>query len=271
MILGLAAWGLRDTPLEEQLVLAQSLDVTLVELSIANYSKDPIQLDSTESDCAKVKALYAAHGISTMCACTGNDFTGDDVAAQVDKVKTVIRLAEKLEVKLLRIFAGFSSDSVVYGARLETMLAALREIASYGRMHGVLPCVETHGGVVAHDGVLTHFASASTRVDLLERIAATGCAIQYDPANLAAVGDADPAALYGKFAGSIAGVHLKDFRDAGTGVLPATCGEGRLNWDDLLSALEDYAGPALIEYELTDDVADGMKRSLEFLRGKGVR
>ena len=50
------------------------------------------------------------------------------------------------------------------------------------------------------------------------------------------------------------------------GVLPAACGEGRLDWPELMAALKEFDGPAMIEYELTGDVRDGMRRSLDFLK-----
>ncbi|UKI31171.1 MAG: hypothetical protein L6W00_25615 [Lentisphaeria bacterium] len=59
---------------------------------------------------------------------------------------------------------------------------------------------------------------------------------------------------------------MKDFRSVEGGVLPAACGEGRLDWPKLMAALGDYDGPALIEYELPGDVEDGLRRSLAFLK-----
>ena len=49
-------------------------------------------------------------------------------------------------------------------------------------------------------------------------------------------------------------------------MLPAACGEGRLDWPELMAALKEFDGPAMIEYELTGDVRDGMRRSLDFLK-----
>ena len=33
-----------------------------------------------------------------------------------------------------------------------------------------------------------------------------------------------------------------------------------------METLKNFDGPAMIEYELTEDVEDGMRKSLEFLR-----
>ena len=94
----------------------------------------------------------------------------------------------------------------------------------------------------------------------------TGVAVTYDPANLAAAGQGEPAAFFRRFREHIPYIHLKDFRDVPGGVLPAACGEGRLDWPELMAALKEFDGPAMIEYELTGDVRDGMRRSLDFLK-----
>lgn len=184
----------------------------------------------------------------------------------LEKVKTVIVIAEKLGIRYLRIFAGFSSDSVVIGKRFDRMLECLRETAEFAKAHHIVPVVETHGGVAVNGEALVHFASTSTRVDCWKQILETGVSINYDPANLAAAGSTDPVAFYGMFQKHIEYVHLKDFRDVPGGVVPAACGEGRLDWPKLMAALASYRGPALIEYELPGDVEDGLRRSLAFLR-----
>ena len=263
---GNAAWGLRDTPLEDQLKLTADMGLELLELSIANYDRDFLQADADDAQIGEVKNQFLRHGIRLECGCTGNDFTGDDVPEQIEKVRRVMDISGKLGLRYLRIFAGFRSDRDVYGERFDRMTSALITVAEYGRRRNVLPVVETHGGVTVNGSVLVHSASPTTRVDFWREILRTGVGINYDPANLAAAGAVDPVAFYPLFRDSISYVHLKDFRDVPGGVIPAACGEGRLDWPRLMSALAAYNGPALLEYELTDDIEDGLCRSLAFLR-----
>ncbi len=262
---GNAAWGLRETPLPRQLEITRAMGLKLLELSIAGYDKDYLQLDATPEQIRQAKAWFEAAGIRPDCGSTGNDFTGDDAKEQLVKVKKVIDIAAAVGVKLLRIFAGFNSDSVVFGARLETMLDCLREAACYAASKGVTLAVETHGGVAANGNALVHFHSTSTRVDTLDAIVKTGVSLNYDPANLAAAGAVDPVAYFDRYEKYIKYVHLKDFRDVPGGVVPAACGEGRLDWPKLTAALRRYRGPALIEYELPADIEDGLRRSLAYL------
>ena len=266
MELGNAAWGLRETPLEQQLAITAAMGVPLLELSIAGYDRDFLQLDADDARIRAVRDLFDRFGIRRDCACTGNDFTGDDVDAQLAKVRRVIEIAAKLDVKLLRIFAGFASDSVVYGPRFDRMLDALRSAARHAAERGITLAVETHGGGTANGSALVHFASVTTRIDTWPEILKTGVSINYDPANFAAAGGTDPVAFYTRFRDAVRYVHLKDFRSVPGGVVPAACGEGRLDWPLLMETLRDYRGPALIEYEVPEDVEEGLRRSLEFLR-----
>ncbi len=264
---GLAAWGLREEPLERQLQLTADLGLELLEFSIANYDKDVLQIGASDAEIEAVKAQFQKYGLRPECGCTGNDFTGDDVAEQIIKVKEVIDIAAKLGIRYLRIFAGFNSDSIVIGERFDAMLDALKCVHDYAAPKGVTLCVETHGGVTSlANGALLHFNSVTTRVDHWKEIVKTGVSITYDPANLAAVGSSSAVEFYRQFKESIPYIHLKDFRDVPGGIVPAACGEGRLNWKAVLAELKKADLPAMIEYELPGDVRDGMTRSLKFLK-----
>ncbi len=265
MRLGLAAWGLRETPLSQQLEMCGRLGVDALELSIGNGSGDPLQPDSDAAAAIRVSRQFAAAGVTPEYGCTGNDFTGDDVPEQLERLRRVIAVAAESGVRRLRIFGGFASDSAMTGSRFRRMCDALASAADFAAGLEIRLAVETHGGVRADSGALIHFASATTRADWWNDILAAGVEMVYDPANLAAAGAADPVAFYRRFKPAVSHVHLKDFRDVPGGVAPAACGEGRLDWPQLMAGLQDCAGTALIEYELPDDVESGMRRSLDFL------
>ncbi len=266
MRFGLAAWGLRDTPEEKKFALAAELGVELLEISIAGYPKDFLQIDAGEKEIREEKRLAAEYGIQLSCACAGNDFTGEDVEEQIRNVERVLKIASRLGVGQLRIFAGFASDSLMDADRTENMLSALRIVREKADGTGITLAVETHGGVICEKGVVRHYASAATRPDFWKRMLETGVSILFDPANLCAAGAVDPADFFHCFREKIVGMHWKDFVGIPGGVRPAACGEGMVDWPRLLEATRSFEGPVLIEYEPVEDVADGMRRSLAFLR-----
>jgi len=275
MRIGLAAWGFRESSLERQLQVTSGLGLKLLELSVAGTERDFLQLDADAAKIMKVKDMFRSSGVEMACAATGNDFTGADRAEslrQLEKVRKVIDICSALGVSQLRIFAGFSPASEVVGKRWETMVECLRKVLAHAAGSGVEPVVETHGGVAkAPGGGVIHFHSASSSEAALSKMLAEvpGLKLNFDPANLFAAGIERPEEIYLKFKDSVTYAHLKDFaphQSSPTGLLPAACGEGPMKWEPLLKAMKGFEGPALIEYENAEDVEDGCRRSLEFLK-----
>lgn len=277
MHLGLAAWGFRETPLEKQLEITGKLGLDLLELSIAGHHNDALQLDASAGKIAEIRKLFKGYGISLNCASTGNDFTlpeKTDNLKQLESVKRVIDIAGEVGAERLRVFAGFSPVADVTGDRWNVMIDCLRQVAEYAAAKGIIPAIETHGGVTAAaDGVI-HFYSTSSHPATLQKMMAElpeSIKITFDPANLYAAGIKHPEEIYIQLKDRIVYAHLKDFIPAGSdSVRPAACGESAMDWRTLLLAMADYDGPALIEYENVEDIEDGCRRSLQFLRKFGI-
>lgn len=269
MRFGNAAWGFRETPLDEQLKITSDMGLELLELGIANAPND-LPEDSDGSQLDEVKALYKKYGVELLCAATGNDFTnGDD--SDIKKIEHVIDMCQKLGVKYLRIFAGFSPVSEVVGQRWDNMISCLNRVYAYAKEKNVIPVVETHGGVNAFDDGVEHFMSTSAEPQALLKMISEVPDIQinYDPANLYAAGIGHPEDVYEKIKDKVCYAHLKDFTAQKSGhLLPSACGESDMDWSAILCAMKDFNGPALFEYENTCDVADGCRRSLEYIQSK---
>lgn len=264
---GNAAWGFRETALEKQLEITKNMGLSLLELSIANAPND-LPLEISDAEIAEVKKLFEQYKISLECSATGNDFTNgnkDDVA----KIKKVIDICKKLGSKYLRIFAGFSPVNEVVGKRWDIMIECLKEVDEYAKAKRVIPVVETHGGVNGFDDGVQHFHSTSSEPTAILKMLSElpDIMINYDPANLYAVGIQHPETVYEQIKDRVNCVHLKDFVKLPSGHLkPSACGESNMDWKPILNALKDFDGPALFEYENVEDVADGCKRCYEFIK-----
>lgn len=274
MNLGLAAWGFRETPLERQLAITGELGLCLLELSIAGHRNDVLQLDSSSSVIASVGKLFKDYGVSLNCACAGNDFTlpeKKDNLRQLENLKGVIDIASELGVRNLRIFAGFSPRDEVADKRWAIMIECLWQTAEYAAQKRIVPAIETHGGVTVTASGVKHFHSTSSHPGTLKRILEVmpdNVKINFDPANLYAVGVEHPEEVYLQFKDRISYAHLKDFAPVpgSDSLRPAACGESGMDWKALLKTMQDFSGPALIEYENVEDVENGCRRSLSFLK-----
>lgn len=267
MKFGNAAWGFRETPLKEQLKITKEMGLAVLELGIANAPND-VTLDISKESLEEIKNLYAEYGVELLCAATGNDFTNGN-KSDVEKVKRVIDICNELGVKILRIFAGFSHGEEVVGRRWTTMIECLTECARYAKGQGVTLTIETHGGVDCFDDGVLHFHSTTTIPEMLQKIVETvpeNVMLNFDPANLNAVGVTDVVGVYEKLNKRIASIHLKDFAVLPSGHLrPAACGEGTIDWSKLMKALEGFDGPLMFEYENVEDVKEGLTRCMDYI------
>lgn len=269
--LGLACWGLRELPLEEQLALTQRVGVSAMEFSIANAPKD-FPLTINDVDIAWIRKRYDAAGIPLEYVVTGNDFTQFDpaaVEADKHKVHRVIALCAALGAKYLRIFAGFSPAGEVVGQRFTRMTEALTSVAEEAERYGVTLALELHGGVKSFGAGMRYVHSVTTQMDRLEELLASvpeSIALLLDPANLWAVGITDPQRYYQRFKDRIAYIHIKDFATLPDGSMrPAACGESALDWTAFVNAASDFSGALMVEYENTGDVEQGMRTCLHYM------
>ena len=269
MIFGNAAWGFRETPLKKQLEITHGMNLSVLELGIANAPSD-LPLDISDSEIENVKAMFEKHGIKLLCAATGNDFTrGND--NDVPKVKCVIDICRKLGIKYLRIFAGFTPVSEVTGKKWENMVLCLNEIYRYAKDKNVVPVVETHGGVKVFSDGVKHFASVTVDKNALIKLMSDVPDIKFnfDPANFYAAGVKNPEDVYEIIKDKVCYLHFKDFAELKSGnFVPTYCGKSDMNWDKILKPLKNFNGPALFEYENTADVAEGCKKCFEFIQEK---
>lgn len=264
MRFGNASWGFRETALEDQLRITHQMGLSLLELGIANAPND-LPLSITDEEIEEVKRLFGKYEVELFCAATGNDFTYGN-ADDLPKLKRVVDICEKLGIKILRIFAGFSPVEEVVEERWECMIRCLTEIADYSK--NVVLAIETHGGVNGYEDGVLHFHSTSSKPEALERMLAqlpVSVKVNFDPANLWAVGIQSPQSLYAAIKDRVAIVHLKDFVTLPSGHMkPAACGESDMNWCEIMATLNPDI-PMLFEYENVEDVGDGLMRCHQFI------
>lgn len=271
MIFGNAAWGLRETPLEEQFKITAQMGLNALEIGIANAPMD-IQLDITDEEINNIKNMAEKYGVKMIAAATGNDFTTG--TEDIEKVKNVIDICKKLGIKNLRIFAGFTPFENVTDDMFDTMIKSLTQVCNYAKENGIVPVIETHGAVNAHNDGVEHIMSTTTDLETLKKIMALlpdNARICFDPSNLYAVGVKNPEVFYEELREKIAYAHFKDFKKLSSGhLLPSYCGDSDMDWKAILKAMHDFNGAALFEYENTDDVKDGLNRCYEYIVGTGV-
>ena len=269
MKFGNAAWGFRETPLEEQFKITRDMGLSVIELGIANAPKD-IPLDVADEQISNIKALAKKYDVNIFAAATGNDFTTG--TEDISKIKRVIDICEALAISNLRIFTGFTPLNDVTDAAFDIMIASLSEVCTYAKEKGITPVIETHGAVESYEDGVEHIMSTTTDLDTLWEILSRipdNAKLCFDPANLYAVGVKKPEIFFTKFENKVSYAHFKDFKQLSSGrLLPSFCGDSDMDWTAILETMRDFKGICLFEYENTEDIDMGLKKSYNFLKEK---
>ncbi|HBE02825.1 MAG TPA: hypothetical protein DC049_10185, partial [Spirochaetia bacterium] len=216
MKLGNAAWGFRQTPLDKQLKITSAMGLALLEFNINNPAENSIALKATDDEIETVRRLYKKYNIELLCAASGNDFTRpkeDDNYTELRRCFDIVMLAEKLGIKKIRFFAGFSALKEVKGKRFSCMIKCLNDLCGFAADHNVSISLETHGGVDTVPGGVRHFPTVSTdQAGIKSMLAKMDSRIMfnYDPSNLLAAGS-DPLEIWDIIKDRVDYMHLKDF------------------------------------------------------------
>jgi sugar phosphate isomerase/epimerase len=274
--IGCGEWGFRELPMEEHFRICAKLGFTLMEFGIGGRQVGRLPEAPDRATVREFHALGRAYGIDAPYCCIENDFTLPDPREHERAlVRTVRAMADaaRCGATHVRLFAGFRPIDDMDEPTWQRLLGAFEECGTLAERIGVLICVETHGAIVHSGGGALHRHTITTRADGLARLVRElprQIAFNWDPGNCKAADPSDPSCKLDLLRGRIEYCHLKDWLPCGPGWRAAAPGDGDLDYAELLSRL-DFRGPLLIEYEPTEDVETGLRRSLAYLHRLGLR
>jgi sugar phosphate isomerase/epimerase len=186
----------------------------------------------------------------------------------VETHKAELRCLSALNVKTVRMFAGWTPAEELTERRWKNAMEALKELDRFALGLDMQIAIETHGTLQDFGAGRIHFTNLTTRFDLLERLLEEMPArmgILFDPANLRVAGDRSLPDYVKLLNGRITALHLKDWvRNADDSWAAVAIGDADYDWAPVFNALQ-FDGVALIEYENCSDLAEGMRRSIAYM------
>ena len=234
---------------------------------------------NTESDPGFVDKIVehaANRGVVLSNLAIGASFVGDDAenAAEIERVKAHVDLAERLGIKLMRHdvvrHAGLEGDDTPeFEAALPKIVKASKEIAQYAATKGVTTSLENHG----------FFVQSSDRVRrIVHAVDEPNFKTTLDIGNFVCV-DEDPTVAVPANLPYAMIVHFKDFyirpadRNPGEGWFRSRCGKylrgaivgnGDLDTWSIAKSIKEsgYDGFASIEFEGHEDCLIGCSRGI---------
>lgn len=255
-----AAWGFREMKLDEYFEAVRALGIPFVEVNCTQSVPKHLSPKATPEEAKQISELAQSLGVKVVALAASNDFTTENEASwrnHVEAVKYVVDLAEAAGAEVVRIFAGWTQK--VDNAAFERAARGIREVGEYAEAKGIAIAVENHGGITATG------EQCAKLLGLVGELPNVG--LNYDPANFAYYGE-DPLHALKAIGKRVAYCHLKDVRRTPDGK-PEYCavGDGEINWAPIFEELRSfYVGYLAVEYERSEDVVDGTKRSLETIR-----
>lgn len=243
-------------------VYATSGEMSPLEL-VGNKRKE--FLDLVKSNGLVISALCGDLG--------GGGFIHKDLNRQrVDFSKKILDLAKELETDVVTTHIGVVPEDPNHD-RYKIMQEACFELAEYA------------DSIDAHFAVETGPETSLVLKGFLDSLNSTGVGVNLDPANLVMVTGDDPAKAVHNLKKYIVHTHAKDgkqifFRDpeivygikkdvivTDDSFIEVPLGEGGVNWQEYLKALEDigYNGFLTIEREVGDNPEKDIRTAVEFL------
>ena len=228
---------------------------------------------------ADFRSLVADNGlvISALCGdLGGGGFTDPEKNVwKVEKSKRILDLAKELGTDVVTTHIGVVPEDENTD-RFKIMQEACFELSRYADDIG------------AHFAIETGPEKSATLKKFLDSLGSTGVDVNLDPANLVMVTGDDPAVAVHNLKDYIVHTHAKDGKQnyyvdpdiiygmveshivTADSFIEVPLGEGSVNWDEYLKALEDigYKGFLTIEREVGDDPEKDIRKAVEFLNGK---
>lgn len=228
---------------------------------------------------ADFRSLVADNGLAISALCGdlgGGGFTDPEKNVwKVEKSKRILDLAKELGTDVVTTHIGVVPEDENTD-RFKIMQEACFELSRYADDIG------------AHFAIETGPEKSATLKKFLDLLGSTGVGVNLDPANLVMVTGDDPAGAVHNLKDYIVHTHAKDGKQnyyvdpdiiygmveshivTADSFIEVPLGEGSVNWDEYLKALEDigYKGFLTIEREVGDDPEKDIRKAVEFLNGK---
>ena len=193
-----------------------------------------------------------------------SDFTYSDPQrhqAEIDNLVDVCRLANALEIPVVRAFTGDTRDGITAESVRSQVITSLKSVADYARSFGIIVALENHGRLF-NDGPLL--------AGLLDEVNSDHIKITLDTGNFSWAGHnldqtwADFRALLPH----TANVHIKDGIWHGENFEFVAAGAGSLQIAKLTDELKasGYQGNIYSEYEGKGDFIANTRLSIAFLK-----
>jgi sugar phosphate isomerase/epimerase len=236
-------YPLREKPRDDALRVLADAGVYRADL----WGRDPHFPElPTEDELAAIEQSSAATGvaIANIGSYPGANFDSDDSVerdAELNKMHLTIDAAKRLGARSIRVRPGHGEDPAI----IDQIAPLMAESADHAREAGIYLGMENHRGSIA--------GNPEDALRLCEAVGSPHFGVLYEPCNLWH-GGVDYREAFELFSNWIVHVHIKDGRRSDNGFERVQLGEGEIDTQWVVDALEDvgYEGDYALEYEIAE-------------------
>ena len=217
-----------------------------------------------ESEAERVRGLLSQRGLAISALAAQNDFVlfdADAIRAQVERMARVCRLARLVGTTVIRTEGGARKEAVPEEREVEAMAGCLQRCAEFVERDGMYLAVDNHG-YVTND--------AELQLRLFGMVGSPNVGANLDTMNYRWMGHSVETCsrFYDLIAPRTFHVHLKDGTGSQREYVGAVLGEGELELDRAMAALQKagYDGTLCAEWEGRGDNGVGYAGCLKWMQ-----
>jgi sugar phosphate isomerase/epimerase len=226
-----------------QIAVLKALGANAIEVRSA-WGVNVVDLD--DDQLAELKAVLARGRmrVSAVASPIGKVHVDADPQSEVDRLARVIRVADALGTRNIRIFSFFLEDRAPESAR-DAVLARMSRLADAAERAGVVLLHENEKGI---------YGDTPDRVlDIIESVGSSALRVAWDSANFVQVGVTRPHDEgYRMLRPHLEYLQVKDALSATGEVVPAGEGDGQVALTIAALAADGYSGFSSLEPHLAD-------------------
>lgn len=227
--------------LEEQLDVLEEEGVRYLDLR-GVWGTNVMKLSDLQLDQLEERLHARGFRISSIASPIGKYGIDDIFAPQLEDLDKAIRIANRFDVRYIRIFSYYIPNGDELAIHREEVMSRMKQLASKAEEAGIQLVMENDSNLYG--------TSIAGCLDILQTIGSPYLRLAFDLGNFVINGEKPMAEAYPMLSSYIEYVHVKDARKEGPVFVPA--GEGDSEFDQMLQALkqEGFTGFLSVEPHL---------------------
>ena len=238
-----------DSSLDKQLEILKLHDINYLELRGVD-GKNVSELNTMEALLVKSKLDKNKISVSAIGSPIGKISLTDNFEEHINKFKNVLEIAKIMETEYIRIFSFYYPEDMDMTECRKTVIERLKYLTGIAEDFKI---------ILLHENEKDIYGDIPERcLDIIEGVNSPNLKLIFDPANFIQSGIEPYPYAFNLLKSHIVYVHIKDALNENGSVVPAGCGDGRI--EEFLKELRDNSFKGFLSIEPHLASFDGLEK-----------